>query len=358
MRKASEKNSQAEKILADPRWTALISKNKESDGDFFYSVRTTGVYCRPSCGARMPRPENVEFHATTGDAEAAGFRPCQRCQPAGLSLTDRNKAKIAKACRIIEQQEERINLHALAKTIRMSPYHFHRTFKNVTGLTPAEYAHANRSERVRKTLTGGQSVTTAIYDAGYNSSSRFYEKAGEVLGMTPSAFQEGGTGTQIHFALAETSLGSLLVGMSQRGVCSVLLGDDPDQLARELQDQFPKATLIGGDQRFEAIVSSVVGLVESPGLGHNLPLDIQGTAFQQRVWNTLLKIPAGTTATYTDIARMIGMPNATRAVAQACGANRLAVAIPCHRVIRSDGSLSGYRWGVVRKRALLDREAR
>jgi AraC family transcriptional regulator of adaptative response/methylated-DNA-[protein]-cysteine methyltransferase len=225
------------------------------------------------------------------------------------------------------------------------------------GLTPSGYGAAQRTRRVRKTLGKSQSVTDAIYDAGFNSNSRFYERANEALGMTPTSFRDGGANTIIHFAIGECSLGSILVAKSARGVCAVLMGDDPLQLVRDLQDQFPKADLVGGERGYEDIVAKVIGLIERPGAGLDLPLDIRGTAFQRRVWKALQQIPVGTTASYADIAKVIGMPKATRAVAQACGANTLAVAIPCHRVIRNDGALSGYRWGVERKRALLDREA-
>jgi AraC family transcriptional regulator of adaptative response/methylated-DNA-[protein]-cysteine methyltransferase len=239
----------------------------------------------------------------------------------------------------------------------LSPYHFHRVFKAVTGLTPKAYAVAHRANRMRTELDGSRTVTAAIFDAGYNSNGRFYEKSDEVLGMTPSNYRAGGANTEIRFAIGQCSLGSILVAASARGVCAVLLGDDPDALARELQDKFPRANLIGGDKAFEQIVAKVVGFVEAPALGLDLPLDIRGTAFQQRVWQALRKIPVGSTVSYADIAKQIGVPSAVRAVAQACAANMLAVAIPCHRVVRRDGALSGYRWGVERKRALLDREA-
>jgi AraC family transcriptional regulator of adaptative response/methylated-DNA-[protein]-cysteine methyltransferase len=241
----------------------------------------------------------------------------------------------------------------------MSPYHFHRVFKAVTGLTPKAYAAARRAVRVRDELAEGtNSVTQAIYGAGFNSSGRFYAKAEEMLGMTPTAFRKGGDAAAIRFAVGECSLGSILVAATEKGVCAILIGDDPDELAHELQDRFPRADLIGGDAAFEALVARVVGFVEAPALGCNLPLDVRGTAFQQRVWQALRAIPAGETASYAEIARRIGAPGSARAVAQACAANNIAVAIPCHRVVRNDGALSGYRWGVERKRALLARESR
>jgi len=339
------------------RWAALSARDAAADGAFFYSVRTTGVYCRPSCAARPARPENVAFHATTADAEAAGFRPCKRCKPDQAPLAERNAAAVAAACRLIETAEEVPGLEALAAEAGLSPFHFHRVFKSVTGLTPKAYADARRAERVRQALGETGTITEAIYDAGFNSGGRFYEKSAQVLGMTPTRFRAGGREAQIRFAIGECSLGSILVAATEKGVCAILLGDDPDALARDLQDRFDKAELIGGDTQFEALVAQVVGFVEQPRLGLDLPLDVRGTAFQQRVWQALREIPAGETASYATVAAKIGKPAAVRAVAQACAANALAVAIPCHRVVRNDGALSGYRWGVERKQALLDREA-
>lgn len=357
MSKASENEKLAAATTADPRWASVVAKDKDADGSFFYSVRTTGVFCRPSCGGRLARPENVCFYATTEEAEQAGFRACKRCKPTGLSLTEVNAAKIAKACRRIEKAEEPLSLEELAGIAGISRFHFHRTFKAVTGLTPVEYADAARAKRVRATLSKDQTITDAIYDAGYNSSSRFYSSSDRMLGMTPKSFRNGGKDTVIHFAVGECSLGSILVAKSDRGVCAVLLGDDPDSLARDLQDKFPRAELIGGETGYEELVAKVVGLIENPGTGLDLPLDIQGTVFQRRVWNALQQIPVGSTVSYADIAKKIGMPKAVRAVAQACASNSIAVAIPCHRVVKSDGALSGYRWGVERKQTLLNREA-
>jgi AraC family transcriptional regulator of adaptative response/methylated-DNA-[protein]-cysteine methyltransferase len=264
---------------------------------------------------------------------------------------------IAGICRLIEAAETLPNLGELAARAGLSPWYFHRIFKAQTGLTPKAYAAAHRARRVRTELRRSKTVTDAILNAGYNSSSRFYEKSDRLLGMTPSDYRAGGANTEIRFATGECSLGSILVACSDRGVCAIFLGDDPDVLVRELQDLFPHSSLIGGDGRFEQVVARVVGFVEAPAIGLDLPLDIRGTAFQQRVWNALLKIPAGSTASYTDIARRIGSPESVRAVAQACAANKIAVAIPCHRVVRIDGGLSGYRWGVERKRALLKKES-
>jgi AraC family transcriptional regulator of adaptative response/methylated-DNA-[protein]-cysteine methyltransferase len=338
------------------KWAALRARDAQADGSFVYSVRTTGVYCRPSCPARPARPENVAFHATCAEAEAAGFRPCMRCRPNEPALAERQAEAVARACRLIEGCETMPALDDLAKAAGMSPFHFHRVFRKVTGITPKAYAEAHLAGRVASGLQEAGSVTEAVFEAGYNSSSRFYAKSSERLGMTPTAYRKGGVGIRIRFAAAECSLGSILVAATDKGVCAILLGDDPDALARDLQDRFPKAELFGGNDAFERWVAEVIGFVEAPGRGLDLPLDIGGTAFQQRVWAALRAIPVGTTATYADIARAIGEPAAVRAVAQACGANRLAVAIPCHRVVRSNGSLSGYRWGVERKRDLLARE--
>ena len=335
-----------------------MERDKNADGRFYYSVVTTGVYCRPSCAARLARPENVQFYRTTAQAEKAGFRPCKRCKPTGLSLQQEYATKIGKVCRLIERSEESQPLGRLAKLAGMSIFHLHRTFKAVTGVTPREYEEAHRSRRVRETLAESASVTDAIYAAGFNSNSRFYEKSNAILGMTPTSFRDGGANTTIHFAIAQCSLGAILVGKSDRGICAILIGDDPALLLRDLQDQFPKAELVGDKSGYEEMVAKVIELVEKPGTTCELPLDIRGTAFQQRVWSALRKIPSGSTASYAEIAKAIGTPKAVRAVAQACAANSVAVAIPCHRVIRTDGGLSGYRWGVARKQALLEREAR
>jgi AraC family transcriptional regulator of adaptative response/methylated-DNA-[protein]-cysteine methyltransferase len=342
--------------LQDSRWAAVAARDASQDGRFVYSVRSTGVYCKPSCAARLARPENVRFHATCAEAEAAGFRPCKRCRPEETG--DAQVAAIARICRVIAEAEEMPRLAALAQEAAMSPYHFHRVFKKHTGLTPRGYAAAERARRVRAALEKEPTVTAAVYEAGYNSNGRFYTDAGAVLGMTPKAFRAGGAEVLIRFAVGECSLGSILVARSERGVCAILLGDEAEGLVRSLQDQFPRAELVGGDAGFEELVAKVVGMVEAPGLGLDLPLDIRGTAFQQRVWEALRKIPAGTTMSYSDVARAMGEPAAVRAVARACATNVLAVAIPCHRVVRNDGALSGYRWGVERKRALLEREAR
>jgi AraC family transcriptional regulator, regulatory protein of adaptative response / methylated-DNA-[protein]-cysteine methyltransferase len=342
----------------DSRWQSIVGRDASADGSFVYAVRTTGVYCRPSCPSRRPKPENVSFYTSWKEAEAGGYRPCQRCRPNAASPASENAAAIVEACRRIEAAEELPKLEDLAASVGMSPFHFHRRFKAVTGLTPKAYAAAHRARKVREALRQADtSVTEAIYAAGFNSNSRFYETSDEVLGMTPTAYKRGGEDADIRFAIGECSIGSILVALSHKGVCAILLGDDPEKLVRDLQDRFPQANLIGGDARFEQLVAKVVGFVEAPKLGLDLPLDVRGTAFQQRVWRALREIPPGQTVSYKEIAHRIGKPKSVRAVGQAVGANPIAVAIPCHRVLRNDGALCGYRWGVERKRALLQKEA-
>lgn len=340
----------------DPRWQAVLARDAAADEAFVYGVRTTGVYCRASSPSRLPRLENVEFFDTAEQAEAAGYRPSRRRATDQRHLAEQHAAQVTRACQLIEAAEAEPSLKQLAAHVGMSPYHFHRVFKAATGLTPKAYANARRAHKVRQQLTQPGTITDALYEAGYNSNSRFYEASNALLGMTPGDYRAGGSNASIRFAIAQCSLGALLVAQSARGVCAILLGEDPEALLHDLQDTFPKAELIGADAAFEQLVAKVVGFIEAPALGLDLPLDLRGTAFQQRVWQALRSIPAGSTASYADIAQRIGAPKAVRAVAQACAANSLAVAVPCHRVVRSDGNLSGYRWGVERKQALLDRE--
>lgn len=345
-------------VEQDPRWAVLQARDPAADANFVYAVKTTGVYCRPGGGSRLPRPENIEFFDSPEAAEAAGYRPSRRGPIGQAAVASRHAALIAQACRDIESTPGVPRLHELAERAGMSLHHFHRVFKSVTGLTPRAYASALRASQVRERLDEGASVTTAIYEAGFGSGSRFYESSSSRLGMQPRQYRAGGVNARIRFAVGQCSLGAILVAQSERGICAISIGDDAEELVRNLQDQFPRATLIGGDAGFEQTVATVVGFVESPSLGLGLPLDVRGTVFQERVWQALRDIPFGRTVTYADIARQLGVPGAVRAVANACGANRLAVAIPCHRVVRSDGSLSGYRWGVERKRQLLEREAK
>jgi AraC family transcriptional regulator of adaptative response/methylated-DNA-[protein]-cysteine methyltransferase len=338
----------------DQRYGAIQHRDRDADGSFFYAVRTTGVYCRPSCAARLAKRENVAFYPSCEAAEQAGYRACKRCRP--NESVSRHQEAVRRACALIDQAEEMPVLAELAEAAGLSPFHFHRVFKQATGVTPHAYAAARRTERAQAELARGAGVTEAIYAAGYNASSRFYEDADGRLGMSPGAFRKGGVGASIRFAVGYCSLGSILVAATDKGICAIWFGDDPDRLVRDLQDRFPKAELIGADAGFERIVAQVVASVERPSSQWNLPLDITGTAFQQRVWQALTAIPPGTTQSYSGIAAAIGRPSATRAVARACATNLIAFAIPCHRVVRTDGSLSGYRWGVEVKRRLLEAE--
>jgi AraC family transcriptional regulator of adaptative response/methylated-DNA-[protein]-cysteine methyltransferase len=342
----------------DALWDVFAARDPGADGRFFVAVKTTGIYCRPSCPAKRPHRRNVGFYDTAEQAEKAGFRPCKRCKPNQPSLFQQHAAKVAEACRLIETADEEPKLDALARMVGLSPYHFHRIFKASLGVTPKAYAAAHRNKRVREELSRSATVTEAIYGAGFNSNGRFYATSSEVLGMTPSEFRSGGSNAEIRYAIGESSLGLVLIAASEKGVCAIFFGDEPRSLARDLARQFPRARLIGNDPDFQRLASKVIGFVEDPRTGFDLPLDIRGTAFQHRVWDALRRIPVGSTTSYAEIARRIGAPKATRAVARACATNRIAVAIPCHRVIGSDGSLTGYAGGIERKRALLAKEAK
>jgi AraC family transcriptional regulator of adaptative response/methylated-DNA-[protein]-cysteine methyltransferase len=339
------------------RWNAVLQRDRRANGHFLYSVRTTGIYCVPSCAAPRPRRENVVFFESREDAERAGFRACKRCGANGETLAQLHAAAIKRACRLIEVSETTPPLEALARRAAMSPFHFHRIFKSITGLTPKNYANAHRTRRIRAELSNGRAVTETIYKAGYHSSNAFYARAAHALGMTPSRFQNGGADITIQFTIAKCALGRVLVAASHVGVCAIFLGDDPQLLEGALTKQFPNARLVPGDRRFAETVARVTALIKTPAAGLDLPFDIRGTAFQQRVWDALRQIPLGATVSYRELAERIGAPSAVRAVARACAANAIAVAIPCHRVVRSDGNLSGYRWGTHRKAALLKNEA-
>lgn len=342
----------------EARWAAVMQRDRDADGRFYYAVTTTRVYCRPSCPSRRPRREHVRFHATREAAEAAGFRPCRRCHPDERPLAEQHADAIARACRAIEDAETPPRLAELARDAGMSRFHFQRLFKAIAGVTPREYAAATRSRRLRAALSRGASVTDAIYEAGFGSSGPFYAGAAASLGMTPSAYRSGAPHAHIRFAIGECSLGAVLVAATDRGVCAILLGDDADTLLGDLEQKFPRARLERGDAAFAQVVASVVAFVETPSRGLPLPLDVRGTAFQHRVWQALREVPLGATISYADLAERVGVPGASRAVARACASNAIAVAIPCHRAVRRDGALSGYRWGVTRKAALLERERR
>jgi AraC family transcriptional regulator of adaptative response/methylated-DNA-[protein]-cysteine methyltransferase len=343
----------------DDRWAAFTARDASADGAFVVAVRTTGIYCRPSCPARRPRRENVAFHASPAAARQAGYRACNRCRPDDDTATSHHAALVADACRRLEAADAPPALAALAAAAQLSASHFLRVFRQHTGVTPRAYAAAHRAARLRSELREpGASVTGALYRAGFNSSGRLYAQSPQLLGMTPSQFRAGGAGETIRYAVGRSSLGAVLVAATERGVCFVALGDGRVKLEQELAGQFPHATRRRGDRGFQRLVAGVIALVERPGAAHELPLDIRGTAFQQRVWQALTKIPAGSTITYTELARRVGRPRAVRAVAAACATNDLAVVIPCHRVVRKSGALAGYRWGLERKRALIDRESR
>ena len=346
--------------LEDERWRAVRARDPSADGRFVYAVATTGVYCRPSCPSRPARPENVSFHSGPEAARAAGFRACRRCDPDGDAATARHAAIVEAACRrmdeAIDAGDPVPTLSDLAAAAGWTASHFQRRFRAALGISPRQYADRVKAERAKGALARGLSVTDALHDAGYGSSSRFYDRAAAEYGMAPVAWRDGGRGATIRFATGACALGTFLVAATEKGLCAILLGDDADSLRAELRDRFPKADRIAGDADFAGIAARVAALVGNPGAGLDLPLDIRGTAFRQQVWEALRRIPAGRTATYSEVAAALGMPAATRAVAAACAANPVAIAIPCHRVVRADGSLAGYRWGIERKRRLIARE--
>jgi AraC family transcriptional regulator of adaptative response/methylated-DNA-[protein]-cysteine methyltransferase len=340
------------------RRDAVRRRDKRADPCFLYSVSTTGVFCRPSCAARPALPRHIAFHGSVAAAVAAGFRPCKRCRPDLPPRAERDAALITRACAVIAEADTPPSLTELAATSGLSAPRFHRLFRAITGVTPKAYADARRQRRVQAGLTAGGTVTATMYDAGFNSSGRFYEAADAMLGMTPTAWRAGAPGEAIRYACAPCALGVVLVAATARGVCAILLGDRADALATELHRRFPRAAITGPEDGLAEELAAIVARIARPGDTHPaLPLDIRGTAFQRRVWEALRAIPAGRTETYGAVARRIGHPSAVRAVAAACGANPVAVVVPCHRVIGADGALTGYRWGVERKRELLRREA-
>lgn len=353
----------AARNLADPRWPALAGRDPAADGRFVYAVTSTGIYCRPTCPSRLARPENIRFFTTPAEARQAGYRPCRRCQPDGESPAAQQARRVAELCHYIAAAEHAPSLDELARHAGLSAWHLHRQFKAVTGLTPHAYVQAQRAERMRRQLAPSADgdapagIADAIYAAGYNADSRFYSEADAILGMKPGDFRAGGRGEQIRYACAPCRLGQVLAAQSSRGLCAILLGDDPILLGEDLRQRFPNAHLLPGKADLAKTLAAVVALVDTPGSRFELPLDLRGTLFQQRVWQALRQIPPGQTLSYSQLAERLGQPRAVRAVASACAANPLAVAVPCHRVLRSDGSLSGYRWGLERKRALLDTEA-
>ena len=341
----------------EDRFDAIAARNSAADGAFYYGVLSTGVFCKPSCPSKHAKRENMRLFDTLEAADKSGLRPCKRCKPTGLDKEQEHAALVKKACDIIDGFETPPTLNALADKMGMSPHHFHRIFKSVTGLTPKGYADARRAENIRCNLSQETSVTDAIYDAGFGSSARFYEKADDMLGMSAKARKRRGKGEHIQYSFGECSLGTVVVAITPKGICAILIADTQEAALRELREQFANASLTAGNDDFGQSVESVIALIDGNSPVTELPLDIIGTIFQERVWQALREIPYGETRTYSEIADAIGSPKSVRAVANACGSNKLAVAVPCHRVVRKGGDLSGYRWGVERKKSLLDKEA-
>jgi len=339
----------------DERWEALLQRDSRVSSPFVYGVLTTGVYCRSACPSRLPNRDNVRFFENRMDAEQAGFRPCKRCKPDAQEPP--HTLAVLQACKRMDEADTPPSLKQLAQVAGLSPFHFQRLFKKMVGVTPKQYAMEKLASRLRTNLEKDSTITGAMYAAGFASSSRFYEKAAATLGMKPSTYKNGAQGVQIRFATAPCFLGFVLVGATAQGICAIDFGDTAEALKENLRRRFPKAVFQNPDPRFNKMIRQVLAFLEEPHRSRlDLPLDVQGTAFQRRVWMALQAIPAGDTMTYSEIAARIGKPKATRAVARACAANTLAVAVPCHRVVRGDGQLGGYRWGLERKRLLLERE--
>lgn len=338
-------------------WQAIRTRDADYDGLFYYGVRTTGVYCRPSCASRQPRRENVHFFALPEAARQAGFRACLRCRPDEAAVRDPQAELTQSLCRLIDQQlEEPLNIAALSEQVKLSQFHLQRLFKKLMGITPRQYAEARRADLFKTRVKAGRSVTEAMYEAGYGSSSRLYEKAAAQLGMTPATYRKGGKGMKIDYTIAECPLGLLLVAVTDKGICSVTLGDKDEGLTGGLRAEFPQAEIARDEKRLRTQVRALLAHLAGQEPHPDLPLDVQGTAFQKRVWEELRRIPYGQTASYSEIARRIGRSSATRAVARACATNPAALVTPCHRVVRENGELGGYRWGVERKRRLLEKE--
>ena len=344
-------------IEEDVYWQALEARGARFDGVFFYGVRSTGVYCKPSCPSRRPRREQVEFFGACEEAEASGFRACLRCKPRETAAPDPRAELVLHVCRRIEEREGVVpSLEELGAEVGVSPHHLQRTFKSLTGITPRQYAAALRLRLFKSKVKEGEEVTAAMYDAGYGSSSRLYEKASERLGMTPATYRRKGRGMNINYAIADSHLGRMLVAATERGVCSVQLGDGDEELEAALRAEYPAAEIARDETRLGDTVEGLLRHLEGSQPDLSLPLDLQATAFQLRVWEELRRIPYGSTRSYAEVAGAIGRPTATRAVARACATNPVALVTPCHRVVRAGGELGGYRWGVGRKERLLEQE--
>jgi AraC family transcriptional regulator, regulatory protein of adaptative response / methylated-DNA-[protein]-cysteine methyltransferase len=351
-------------------WNAVRDRDRGADGKFVYAVRSTGIYCRPSCPSKKPRRQQVEFYSLPEAAEQKGFRACRRCKPREVRLRDPRTAAVARVCRAIEariesdgggttesENEARLTLNALGSSVRMSPHQLERAFRSVMGISPRQYADAQRMRRLKAKLKKGDDVTTALYDAGFGSSSRLYERAPSQLGMTPATYRQGGAGMQIHYTIVGSPLGRLLVGATHRGISALYLGKDDVALQSALRKEYPRAEINRDRNGLEGWVEKILEHLRGREPNLDLPTDVQATAFQRRVWEELRKIPYGTTRTYSQVARAIGRPKAIRAVARACATNPVSVVVPCHRVVRQDGDLAGYRWGVELKQSLLKQES-
>jgi AraC family transcriptional regulator of adaptative response/methylated-DNA-[protein]-cysteine methyltransferase len=343
----------------DEFWTAVLSKDRTYDGQFVFAVSSTHIYCRPSCPSRRPKRENVSFFALPAAAEKAGFRACLRCHPDDVQTKDPQVEMVQRVCRLIESSEgEPVTLDSLSEQVGVSSFHLQRTFKSIMGMSPSDYAETRRVNKFKQGVQAGEKITSAMYDAGFGSSSRLYELASSQLGMTPATYGKGGRGAVIRYAIGDSPLGRLLVASTEKGVCSVRLGDSDDALTTELKQEFSAAEILLDESRLRPALTAVLDHLNDRTPRIDLPLDIRATAFQRQVWEQLQKIPAGETHSYSQVAKGIGQEKAVRAVARACGTNPVALVIPCHRVIREDRSLGGYRWGLDRKKKLLEREGR